>query len=223
MKIAIYILLILNNLNYSFGQKNYNETELEIIEEKIGDLDNDGIDEKVIVYETNTKTDFGNVREIKILKAKSGKWIEWRKSKNAILKNEEGGMMGDPFQGIDIENGILKIHFFGGSSWKWSYTDKYRFQNNQFELIGYTSTYFKLCEYWETDDFNLSTGKLISKKEYEKCKNGEQKIYKTENETFYKKGIVVNLKNRNEKEIIIKTPKYKREIYLAQKLNEYSG
>lgn len=213
MKIAIYILLILNNLNCSFGQISHNE--FEIIEEKIGDLDNDGIDEKVIVYETNEKTDFGNVREIKILKYKSGKWKEWRKSKNAILKNEEGGMMGGPFQGIDIENGILKIHFFGGSSWKWSYTDKYRFQNNQFELIGYTSNYFKLCEYWETDDFNLSSGKLISKKEYEKCENGEQEIYKTENEIFYKKGIKITLENRQEKEIKIITPKYGRAIYVA--------
>lgn len=202
-------------MNYSFGQKSLIKTEFEIIDEKTGDLDKDGIDEKVIVYETNEKTDFGNVREIQILKNKSGKWVEWKKSKNAVLKNEEGGMMGDPFQGIDIENGILKIHFFGGSSWKWSFSDKYRFQNNQFELIGYTSTYFKLCEYWETDDFNLSTGKMISKKEYEKCENGEQEIYKRENETFYKKGINITLENRQGKEIKILTPKYGREIYVA--------
>ena len=215
MKIAIYILLFIINLNYSFGQKNLIKTEFEIIYKKTGDLDKDGIDEKVIVYETNEKTDFGNVREIQILKNKSGKWVEWKKSKNAVLKSEEGGMMGDPFQGIDIENGILKIHFFGGSSWKWSYTDKYRFQNKQFELIGYTSTYFKLCEYWETDDFNLLTGKIISKKEYEKCENGEQEIYKRENETFYKKGINITLENRKGKEIKILTPKYGREIYVA--------
>ncbi|MFS4457503.1 hypothetical protein [Maribacter sp. 2304DJ31-5] len=215
MKIAIYIILFLISFNFSFGQKSNTETEFEIIEEKTGDLDNDGIAEKVIVYETNEKTEFGNIREIQILKNKSGEWTEWQKSKNAILKSQEGGMWGDPFEGIEIENGILKIHFFGGSSWKWSYIDKYRFQNNQFELIGYTSTYFKLCEYWETDDFNLSTGKLISKKEYEKCENGEQEIYKRENETFYKKDIKITLENRQEKEIKIVTPKYGREIYVA--------
>jgi len=216
MKNAIYILIFLNNFYCSFGQKYHSETDFDIIEEKIGDLDNDGVDEKVIIFETNDKTDLGNVREIKILKHKSGKWIEWRQSKNAILKSEEGGMMGDPFQGIDIENGILKIHFFGGSSWKWSYTDTYRFQNNQFELIGYTDAYFKLCEYTIANDFNISTGKAISKKEYEKCENGNQEFYKTENETFYvKEQLKITLENRLLKELKIITPKYRREIYLA--------
>jgi hypothetical protein len=215
MKIVTYILLFIISFNFSFGQKYNTETEFEIIEEKTGDLDNDGIDEKVIVYETNEKTEFGNTREIQILKNKSGEWTVWRKSKNAILKSQEGGMWGDPFEGIEIKNGILKIHFFGGSSWKWSYIDKYRFQNNQFELIGYTSTYFKLCEYWETDDFNLSTGKIVSKKEYEKCENGDQEIYKSENETFYEKEIKITLENRQGKEIKIVTPKYGREVYVA--------
>jgi|TARA_B110000967_G_scaffold207113_1_gene255658 hypothetical protein len=222
MKNTIIILLLFTNL-LTFGQENFNKNGYEIIDEKNGDLDNDKVNEKVVVYETKDSTEYGNIREICILKNINGKWTDWKSSRNAILKNGDGGMMGDPFQGIEIENGILKINFFGGSSWKWSYTDKYRFQNNQFELIGYTSTYFKLCEYWETDDFNLSNGKIISKKEYEKCENGEQEIYKKENEIFYKKGIIINLQNRNEKEIKIETPKYKREIYLAQKLNEYSG
>jgi len=75
----------------------------------------------------------------------------------------------------------------------------------------------------ETDDFNLSTGKIIFKKEYEKCEDGKQEIYKKENEMFFEKGVIINLENRNEKEIKIVTPKYNRKIYLAQKLNEYSG
>jgi len=56
---------------------------------------------------------------------------------------------------------------------------------------------------------------LISKKEYEKCEKGEQEIYKTENETFFKKEIKITLENRQEKEIKIVTPKYGREIYVA--------
>ena len=214
MKNGILTLILISSL-LTFGQENSNRNGFEIIVEKTGDLDNDGIDEKVIIYETNESTEYGNIREICILKSINGKWIDWQNSRNAVLKSEEGGMMGDPFEGIEIKSGILSINFFGGSSWKWSYTDKYRFQNNQFELIGYTSTYFKLCEYWNSVDFNLSTGKLNSKKEYEKCENQEQEIYKKENETFYKKGIHITLQNRQEKEIKIVTPKYGREIYIA--------
>lgn len=185
----------------------------EIIAEKMGDLDKDGIPEKVIVYNTTDSTEYGTVREIHILKQKDNNWTVWQKSRNAILKSEEGGMMGDPFEGIEIKNGILIINHWGGSSWKWSRSDKYRFQNNQFQLIGHTSNYGKPCEYLMNCDFNISTGKVILKKEYENC-DQEQQIYKTESETFYKKGITLNLENRNLKEIKIISPKYREEIYL---------
>jgi len=214
MRNAIFILILIQGF-LTFGQKIFNEKGLDIIIEKSGDLDSDKIDERVIVYETKDSTEYGFIRRICVLKNIDGKWTDWKSSRNAILRSEEGGMMGEPFEGIEINKGVLSISFFGGSSWKWSFTDKYRFQNNQFELIGYTYTYFKLCEYWENDDFNLSTGKLISKKEYEKCENGEQKFYKNENEIFYKKGLKITLKNRQTKEIKILTPEYGREIYVA--------
>lgn len=185
----------------------------EILDEKIGDLDTDGIAEKVIVYNTTDKTEDGFIREIQILKNDKENWKIWRKSRNAILKSDEGGIMGDPFNGIDIEKGILMINVAGGSSWKWSEGDKYRFQNNEFELIGYSSTSGKTCQYWESFDFNLSTGKIIYKKEYEYCEEGQKK-YEPNNEIFFKKGVKVNLSNRNTLDIKIISPKYKHELYL---------
>ncbi|MDT0293722.1 hypothetical protein ACFQ3R_10070 [Mesonia ostreae] len=73
----------------------------------------------------------------------------------------------------------------------------------------------KLCEYWRDVDFNISTGKIIVKKEFEDCKTEESKIYKTENETFYRKGLKVTLAKRLESEILITTPKYGHKIYIA--------
>ncbi len=67
----------------------------------------------------------GIIREIQILKKSQNKWVVWKKSRNAVLKSEEGGMMGDPFENMEIENGNLWINFHGGSSWKWSHTDQY--------------------------------------------------------------------------------------------------
>jgi len=195
----------------TFAQRNYIPKGYKIIEEKKGDLDNDGINEKVIVFETSDSTDFGYIREIQILKKSNTEWIEWKKSRNAILKSQDGGMMGDPYGDIEIKNGILIINQNGGSSWKWGYTDKYRFQNNEFELIGYTSNYGKLCEYWANFDFNLSTGKIIYKKEFEDC-DKNQEIYKTEKETFYKKGFKINLENRNSEKFKIISPKNKFEL-----------
>jgi hypothetical protein len=122
-------------------------------------------------------------------------------------------MMGDPFEEIKIENGILLISFSGGSSWKWAYVDKYRFQNNEFELIGYSSISGKICEYWVDFDFNISNGKIVYKKDYEDC-DKDSTIYKSEKEEFWQKGLKLNLANRYRKPIKIISPKNKYELYL---------
>ncbi|GAK77989.1 hypothetical protein JCM19296_3598 [Nonlabens ulvanivorans] len=213
MKSIIIITIIILSLHLT-SEKNTISGKYKIIAETYGDLNADGIDEKVSVLETIEKSESGNTRLIQIYRNINGMWILWHSSENAILKYQKDIMMSDPFDGIEIDHGTLLIAFSGGSSWKWSYTDKYRYQNNQFELIGYTSDYFKLCEYWLTVDYNLSTGKLITTKEFEKCENQEQIIYKTENEMFFKSNIDINLQNRNTKEVTIITPKYKRQIFI---------
>jgi hypothetical protein len=186
----------------------------QILDQKEGDLNRDGITEKVIVFDTNDSAESGTVREIQIYKKSGNKWELLASSKNAVGQSESGGMMGDPFENIEIKDGVLLINQSGGSSWKWSKTDKYRLQNGKFQLIGYENYYGKPCEYFESLDFNLVTGKIIYKKEYEGCDEGEQKINRKETETFYKKGIKIYLTTRTLSEIKIIAPKYKTEIYL---------
>ena len=61
------------------------------------------------------------------------------------------------------------------------------------------------------------TGKLVVTKEYEKCENENQEVYKRENETFYKKGLDIKLQNRSAQSIKVISPKYRHEIYVAVK------
>lgn len=200
----------------SFGQENSIPKEYRSIKEIFGDLNKDSIDEKVVVYNvSDTEDDVEGVdREVIIFKKEKGDWVIWHRSKTAVGNSKDGGMMGDPFEDIEIKNGILLISQSGGSSWKWGYTDKYRFQNNNFELIGYVSNAGKVCEYWQDVDYNISTGKIIIKKEYEDCDKA-QEIYKRENEEFvYKLKNIITFENRDSEEIKIVSPKYKHEIYL---------
>lgn len=186
------------------------------LKEVLGDLDKDGIDEKVVVYDMTDQDEDGEGidRELIIFKRKGNDWIIWKRSTQAVGGSKDGGMMGDPFEDIKIEKGILTIVQFGGSSWKWSHIDKYRFQSGEFELIGYTSSYGKPCEYWEETDYNLITGNISSSKEYEPCEDkkaeGEDEYEKFNHKL--KKRIL--LQNRTATEIKIITPKYRREIYL---------
>ena len=211
-------------LTLCFGVKTFSQTipipiNYSIVDTASGDLDKDGIPELVVAYNTKKpKEDNESVpRELIIYKKQDGQWTVWKKSLQALYKSKDGGMMGDPFGEIVIKNNILLISHNGGSSWKWGHTDIYRYQDGAFYLIGYNSNAGKLCEYWLNVDFNLSTGKMEVKKEYEECENDDapQKVYKRENETFFHKGLKITLEKRAEKEIKIVTPKYKHEIYVA--------
>ena len=187
-----------------------------IIDSVLGDLDNDGREELVVAFNTKKPDEeYESVpRELKIYKNIDGKWTDWKKSEQALYGSRDGGMIGDPYAGIQIKNGILLISHFGGSSWKWGHTDKYRFQNNDFYLIGYESNSGRPCDYWLNVDFNLSTGKIIIKKEFEDCESEEQEIYKKENETFYEDQLKISLEKRHEKEIQITSPKYNHQILI---------
>ncbi|HSZ71243.1 MAG TPA: hypothetical protein VK750_01120 [Cytophagaceae bacterium] len=214
----IFFLLLLTS---SYGKAQDTPVPLpqnyEIIDQTEGDLDRDGIAELAIILNTTDSSENGLVREIRIFKSsgETHKWILWKKSTDVLMASDEGGMMGDPYQETTIKNNVLTIHHSGSSSWKWDNTDRYRFQNNEFELIGYTTEYGKPCEYFTSFDFNLSTGKIVYEKNYETCdEDGNETTSKTETETFVKKGIKLNFNNRRNTEIKIVAPKYNEEFYL---------
>lgn len=202
---------------FVFGQQEQIPQNYTSIEDILGDLDQDGIAEKVSVFNMTLHKDDDNGidRELIIFKMQNGKWMIWKRSKEAVGNSKDGGMMGDPFEDINIKNGLLLVSQSGGSSWKWGHTDYYRFQHGEFELVGYHSNYGKLCEYWGEVDYNISTGKIIIKKEYERCNGDDQTIYKRENETFnYKLNVKILIQHRKTNKIEFVSPKYKHSIYL---------
>jgi hypothetical protein len=210
MKKIFFTLSVIISI-FCFAQKELQSAGSEILDTVEGDLDGDKIPERVVIYTTADEGELGKIREIQIQKKSGGTWMILSKSRNAILESAGGGMMGDPYQETTIEKGILNITQAGGSSWKWGYTDKYRFQNGRFELIGHSSTYGRPGDYWTEVDFNLSTGQLNYNKEVENTAEYGQ----SRQEIYIKKGLKIDLQNRNQKEprkIIL--PKTKEEVYL---------
>ena len=141
-----------------------------------GDLDKDGVDEMVIVYDTPRETDFGTEREIHIFKQEANSWKLWHKAVGAIMPSEHGGMMGDPFEGIDIENNTIITRHFGGSRSKWKYVHRFRFQGGKWELIGATIETFDSCALDTSFDYNLSTGKAFYLVKSENCETEKTKL-----------------------------------------------
>ena len=217
MKLTITILFLFLSIP-ALSQDSTLPDQYVKIKEVFGDLDKDAVEEKVVVYNVSAQEieDNGIDREVVIFKKAMNGWKIWHRSLLAVGNSRDGGMMGDPFEDIEIVSGILIISHSGGSSWKWGHTDKYRYQNKSFELIGYSAHYGKLCEYWGNFDYNLSTGKIEYLKKFEKCDDEEsQEVYKTEKENFiFKSPKKITLNNRRKIELKIVTPKYKEELYL---------
>ena len=151
-----------------------------------GDLNNDKVDDAVIVLrhqkENAENMDMDSIasRLLVVVFNKGNAYELAVVSDSAILCKDCGGMMGDPFQEVKIEKGLLIISHYGGSAWRWGYTHKFRFQQNEFFLIGRTMIYYwnvemcdKLNEFagTEYEDINFVTGSFEKKKvSQEGCK-----------------------------------------------------
>lgn len=145
-----------------------------------GDLDKDGISEKVEIKNSDEEEkETGEItRAINIFKKDGSSWKLWHSSTGPVLSNESGGMMGDPFAGVSVERGCIVISHYGGAADRWEFTDRYRFQNGDWYLIGESNNTFLSFNPdgdYSNSDFNLSTGCFtIEKSNSKNDENGDR-------------------------------------------------
>lgn len=149
-----------------------------------GDLNKDQQVERIIIYDTPRETEMGTEREIHIFRKGRENWLRWHKTSGGILPSKHGGIFGDPFADARIERGCIVLEHFGGSRQKWSYVHRYRFQNEDWELIGATIGFGVPCDTWETFDYNLSTGEIDHKIEQDNCEEPDSSTKVLKQERF---------------------------------------
>lgn len=134
-----------------------------------GDLNKDGIDDAAVVIEQIPAADshIAPPRALMILFGTDrGEFTLSTIAPNVILRADEGGVFGDPFDALRIERGAVVVSDYGGSNWRWYNTYRFRYQEDDWYLIGMTSgSYFNPegREYGEEEDYNLVTGDFIIK------------------------------------------------------------
>jgi hypothetical protein len=117
-----------------------------IFEKSFGDLNKDGSDDCVLIIKGTDKNQIitdeirgkldRNRRGIIVLFNKNNHYELAVKNYNCFSsENEDGGVYYVPELYVDIEKGNLTVHFGHGRYGYWKYT--FRFQNSDFELIGY--------------------------------------------------------------------------------------
>ncbi|MEM6633448.1 MAG: hypothetical protein AAF694_27490, partial [Bacteroidota bacterium] len=160
----------------------------ELLSETWGDLNKDGVEEWVRIYNTDSVGDFGRERELHIFEKNyvEGNWDLLYYAKKVVLPDAHGGIMGDPFGELSVENGAVVLRQQGGSRYKWSYIHRFRYQAEKWQLIGTTIETGAPCEMWEHFDYNLSTGKIIYTKELENCETDPTTSVESREELFHK-------------------------------------
>lgn len=149
------------------------------IAETKGDLDKDGKDETVLVFDTNIKaSDNRNLentidykRVFYILKNENGGLKIWKENSTFLFSNGTGFYPSDNTLEVSIKNHSLHIGqtFFTNSRHTQKYKHTFRFQNGDFYLIGSHDHFEDTCDFSFTNEINFSTGKVIIDREYSSC------------------------------------------------------
>lgn len=104
-----------------------------------GDLNGDGLQDHLVVIETEEETDFGRKRALVVYSEVDGKRHNWYYAPGAVLSSQAGGMMGDPLQGFTVyDNGHVVVDYAGGSREKWTFHHEWRWDdktNDDFHLV----------------------------------------------------------------------------------------
>lgn len=141
-----------------------------LLKSAIGDLNGDKLTDVAAVFESNIDAEGNkddsmgreNPRILCILfRQKAGGYWLSAQGNDVIKTADEGGAFGDPFDKIAIKQGVLILHFYGGSNWRFDFTTKFRFQRNKWYLIGITElVYHDVDGTMQEYDYNLLTGKM---------------------------------------------------------------
>ena len=121
----------------------------------MADFNHDGSADYVYVLSSGSNADSAEEKNRSLLVAESnaGAYQLSVFCKNAILCQQCGGMMGDPYVGVQFENNIIKINHYGGSAWRWGFELIFQYKQGQWQLIGFSNE-----SYWVNADCSDDVG-----------------------------------------------------------------
>jgi len=181
-KIFLFFTILFFTISQSQELKDFAvPKDYEKILELKGDLDKDGKEETVMVFNTNIKTKSeGFERRFYILKNIGGNLKIWKENSSVIIDSKYGFYPTDNELDVKIKNNCLIISQLFFTNSRHSDTSKYtfRFQNGDFYLIGAVHQLDDTCDYSFTNEINFSTGKAIIDEQYSSCDDGKTEIPK---------------------------------------------
>ena len=165
-----------------------------ILDSAYGDLNKDGLNDAAIILQHIDSVLLVNNSEdtvltqprilLLIFKNSANNKFSLKKQSNSFILKHDNDIMDDPYQGIAIDKGILKIDFHifykMGSWFSKSSTYKFRYDGKEFKLIGadYSTIHRATLDY---DDFSYN---FLTKKRTCSKGNDQSGTKKTTLKTF---------------------------------------
>lgn len=84
------------------------------------DLDFDGVKDYVLVLQKKGDVDEGSRPLLIITRAPDGSLKQRARNDKLVYCASCGGVMGDPFQGVEAGPGRFAVTHYGGSAWRWA-------------------------------------------------------------------------------------------------------
>jgi hypothetical protein len=148
------------------------------IDTAYGDLNNDKKEDLVLVLEYNQPIDevraYGDadteiIREFQkprvlaiYFKNARYQYVFGLQNNNFILRSEEGGAYGEPYQQVTIVDNRLILDFMGGSSWRWQLNYQFKYENKEWLMVKATnSSWDATSGEMNNKEYNFVSKKLI--------------------------------------------------------------
>lgn len=163
-QLCLTILIAIHLTGFAQADTNHYNFDHKVMEVE-GDLNRDNIVDKVVVTQDTLNESapyrlqifFNEPNGRSKLIVSSTKIIEPQ-----YPNGRDGYVTGERFSDITLEKGLLSVNF---ELLRGHYEHKFRFQNGNFELIGFSMVYSDGRGVMTTTDFNLSTGIRVEKRE----------------------------------------------------------
>ena len=119
-----------------------------------GDLNGDGAMDFILVTE-KTKSETGDPDDAEderslliLVRDRAGVLTLAKRNEKVVYCRSCGGVMGDPFAGVEVRRNGFTVHNYGGSSWRWSesYDFNYSRRDNTWQLVRATEETFNALQ-----------------------------------------------------------------------------
>ena len=167
------------------------------------DYDNDSLIDYVVIIETIKNVEYSKMwgttesemndkpRVLFVLNGTKNGFSLTCQANELILTSDQGGMMGDPYQGISVSDNRICTSFWGGSGEKWNLSHCFDYQENNW-VLSFTETSGGNAELMYRMSYDLKTGNYFYEYLEEKHLESEDSTKIVKDEKYSKQICVEN-------------------------------